>query len=34
MTILLRIKGADLATLLADQSNRAEVRKKVEVRVF
>jgi hypothetical protein len=34
MTILLRIKGSDLAMLAADNSNRAEVRKKVEVRVF
>jgi hypothetical protein len=34
MTIVLRIKGSDLAAMSADQASRAEVRKKVEVRVF
>lgn len=33
-TIVLRVKGSDLATYAADRSKRAEVRQKVEVRVF
>jgi len=33
-TIVLRIKGSDLAALTADRTKRAEVRQKVEVRVF
>ncbi len=34
MTILLRIKGSDLAAYAADRSKRDEVRKRVEVRLF
>jgi hypothetical protein len=34
MTIVLRVKGSDLATYAADRSKRSEVRQKVEVRVF
>lgn len=34
MTILLRVKGSDLAAFAADRSRREEVRKRVEVRVF
>ena len=33
-TIVLRVKGSDLAVYAADRSRRAEVRQKVEVRVF
>jgi hypothetical protein len=33
-TIVLRIKGSDLAIYLGDRTRRAEVRQKVEVRVF
>ena len=33
-TIVLRVKGSDLATYAADRTRRAEVRQKVEVRVF
>jgi hypothetical protein len=34
MTILLRVKGSDLAAYVADRSKRDEVRKRVEVHVF
>jgi hypothetical protein len=34
MTIVLRIKGADLAAFAADRTKRSEFRSKVEVRVF
>ena len=34
MTIVLRVKGSDLASYAKDLSKRAEVRQKVEVRVF
>jgi hypothetical protein len=34
MTILLRVRGSDLATYAADHSKREEVRKRVEVHVF
>jgi hypothetical protein len=34
MTILLRVKGSDLATYAADRTKREEVRKRVEVHVF
>jgi hypothetical protein len=34
VTIVLRIKGVDLATYAADRSRRDEIRSKVEVRVF
>jgi hypothetical protein len=34
MTILLRVKGSDLAAFAADRGKREEVRKRVEVRVF
>ncbi len=34
MTILLRIRGTDLAAYAADRSRREEVRKRVEVRLF
>jgi hypothetical protein len=34
MTILLRVKGSDLAAFSADRAKRAEFRSKVEVRVF
>jgi hypothetical protein len=34
VTIVLRIKGGDLATYAADRSRRDEIRSKVEVRVF
>jgi hypothetical protein len=33
-TIILRVKGSDLSMYIADRSRRAEVRQKVEVRVF
>lgn len=33
-TLMLRVKGSDLAALAADKSRRDEIRKKVEVRVF
>jgi hypothetical protein len=33
-TIVLRVKGSDLAVYAADRTRRAEVRQKVEVRVF
>lgn len=33
-TIILRVKGSDLSLYIADRSRRAEVRQKVEVRVF
>ena len=34
MTIVLRIKGSDLADLYAERITRAEARKRVEVREF
>ena len=34
MTIVLRVKGSDLAAFAADRTKRAEFRSKVEVRVF
>jgi hypothetical protein len=33
-TIVLRVKGSDLAVYAADRTKRAEVREKVDVRVF
>ena len=33
-TIVLRVRGSDLSMYIADRSRRAEVRQKVEVRVF
>ena len=33
-TIVLRVKGSDLAVYMADRTKRAEVRQKVDVRVF
>jgi hypothetical protein len=33
-TIVLRVKGSDLSVYMADRTKRAEVRQKVEVRVF
>jgi hypothetical protein len=33
-TVQLRVKGSDLAVYAADRTRRAEVRQKVEVRVF
>jgi hypothetical protein len=33
-TILIRVKGSDLATYAADRSKRAEVRGRVQVREF
>jgi hypothetical protein len=33
-TIILRVRGEDLATYAADRSRRSDVRQKVEVRVF
>ena len=34
MTIVLRVKGSDLAAYAADRSRRDEIRRRVEVRVF
>jgi len=31
---VLRVKGSDLAVYIADRSKRADVRQKVDVRVF
>ena len=33
-TIVLRVKGSDLAVYVADRTKRADVRQKVDVRVF
>ena len=34
VTIVIRIKGADLAEYIADRGKRDEVRRRVQVRVF
>ena len=33
-TIVIRVKGSDLSVYIADRTKRAEVRQKVDVRVF
>ena len=33
-TIVLRVKGSDLSIYMADKTKRAEVRQKVDVKVF